>query len=125
MNSKVTNYAELQAEKKRLENLVTFQKQQLRSEIEDIKTRIAQQLQPVTQAARTVKQISASPLQPNVIAQGTSAVVMAVTRKSFPRISFIMDLFFPSLVRNVAQNLTNQFIINLSNKRSSKPIRQL
>jgi hypothetical protein len=119
-NHKITNYDDLQAERKRLEESIKVQKMRIRHDIDELKLEAKAQFQPVSEAAEFVKKL-ASPATRNdtLLGIGTNLTLEVLIRRLFAKSNLLIQIIVPTLLKNYSSHVLHNMLRNIQQKRQN------
>lgn len=120
-NHKISSYQDLLDERQRLEEVIKVQKLRIRHDIDELKEEAKNQLKPVIDAAEFVKKLAAPATRNDtLLGIGTNLTLEVLIRRLFAKSSMLVQLIFPTIVKNYSTHLLRSLLKNLEEKRQLK-----
>jgi hypothetical protein len=120
-NHKINSYQDLQDERRRLEEVIKVQKLRIRHDIDELKEEAKNHLKPVIDAAEFVKKLAVPATRNDtLLGIGTNLTLEVLIRRLFAKSSMLVQLIFPTIVKNYSTHLLRSLLKNLEEKRQLK-----
>ena len=116
----ITSYEDLKSERLRLEELISYQKNTVRQDIDDLKEEIKDGLKPAVDAANFVKKMTTPETRNGTVLHiGSNLLLDVVIRKIFARSNLFVQMFVPRLVKNYSTHVLFNLVKNIAHKRQN------
>jgi hypothetical protein len=117
---KIHSYQELQAERKRLEELIRYQKTIIQVDIDQLKDELKEEMRPAVEAANFVKKITTKETRnETMISMGSSVLIDLVIRRLFAKSNLLVQMAVPAVLKNYASHLMFNLIKGAAQKRQN------
>ena len=128
---KITNYDDLQAERRRLEELIKGQKILIRHDLDEIKNDVEskfleikheaeEKFKPVVDASRFVKKLTVPETRnQTLLSIGTNVTLDLLIRKFFAKSSILVQILLPTLVKNYSTHVVFNMMKKIAARRQN------
>jgi len=116
----IHSYDELLTERKRLEDLIRYQKTIIQVDIDQLKDELKEEMRPAVEAANFVKKITTKETRnETMISMGSNLVVDLVIRRLFAKSHFLIQMAVPALLKNYTSHVVFNLMKAVAQKRQS------
>jgi hypothetical protein len=116
----IHSYEELLAERKRLEELIRYQKTIIQVDIDQLKDELKEEMRPAVEAANFVKKITTKETRnETMISMGSNLVVDLIIRRLFAKSHFLIQMAVPALLKNYTSHVVFNLMKGVAQKRQS------